>query len=256
MEEAEFNEFVLKGISEGRADPEFRLLTQRWMEISGKYGYSYRQRFLGVPIIQLPGDMVAVQSLIFDIKPDIIIETGIARGGSLVMSATFLALIDIYAGQYGTGESNRRVIGIDQEIRPHTRHAINACPFKNYITMLEGDSNAEHIVGEVESFARKGSTVVVFLDSNHTQEHVYKELVNYSKLVSINSYIVVFDTSIEFNDPGVWADRRPWGKGNSPHSALMQFINSEHGRDFSISNTIDDSVEMTVCHNGFLKRIQ
>lgn len=256
MKDDDFEETILKGVADGRADPGFRALTIEWMKLSGKYKYSYRHKFLGVPIIQLPGDIVAIQSLIFDLDPDVIIETGIARGGSLVMSAAFLAILDIYAGAYATGSSKRKVIGVDREIRAHTRRAIEESPFKSYIAMIEGDSNADHVVDEVDRLAEGAEKVLVFLDSNHTHEHVYRELMHYSKFVSVGSYIVVFDTSIEFDEPTAWKDHRPWGKGNSPHTALKQFLDSEQGRQFEIDHSLDDRVEMTVCFDGFLRRVR
>lgn len=255
MQDKSFEDMVLKGIVEGRADPEFRSLTIKWMELAGKYRYTYRHKFLGVPIIQLPGDIVAIQSLIFDVKPEVIVETGIARGGSLVMSATFLALLDIYAGDYGAASSKRKVIGIDRDIRLHTHNAIEGFPFKSYITMIEGDSNADWVVSEVNRCIDGAKSVMVFLDSNHTHAHVYQELVNYSKFVTIGSYIVVFDTSIEFDNPEIWADHRPWGRGNSPHTALSEFMAAEQGLGFTIDTMVADRVEMTVCHDGFLKRM-
>ncbi len=186
--------------------------------------YSYNFASLGRPIIQYPQDMVAVQELIWNVKPDLIIETGIAHGGSLIMSASMLALIDYCeAVEAGTvldpKATRRRVLGLDIDIRAHNKAAIEAHPMAHRIDMIQGSSVAPEVVSKVHDIARGYRKVLIFLDSNHTHDHVLAELEAYAPLTSAGSYCCVFDTVVE-DLPDDMFPNRPWLPGNNPKTAV------------------------------------
>lgn len=208
--------------------------------------YSYNFDWLGRPIIQYPQDMVALQELIFRIKPDLIIETGIAHGGSLIFSASMLELVAICGGP-----ADARVIGIDIDIRAHNRQAIEAHPMMKRIEMLEGSSVDPGIVDEVRSRAATAERVLVFLDSNHTHEHVLAELEAYAPLVTPSSYCVVFDTLIE-NMPADMFSDRPWGPGNNAMTAVNAYL-ADHP-EFEIDSEMDGKLLISVAPRGYLRR--
>lgn len=164
----------------------FELISQQWLLVGWNEKYPYTFSWLGRPIIQLPEDMIRAQEVIYRVKPDVIVETGIAHGGSLIFYASLFNAI-------GKG----RVIGVDIEIRPHNRQAIEAHELFPFITLIEGSSTDPQIVDHVKSLIGEGETVLVFLDSNHTKEHVAKELESYCDLVTPNSYIVATDGSMK-----------------------------------------------------------
>ena len=181
-------------------------LTQKWVNSANSKKYSYHYEWLGRPIIQYPQDMVAMQELVWRIKPDLIIETGIAHGGSLIMSASMLALLDLCDGIESSStidpnKSKRKVLGVDIDIRPHNRAAIEAHPMASRIQMIQGSSIDPEIIAKVQALASSYSRVLVCLDSNHTHEHVLAELNAYAPLTSVGSYCVVFDTIIEDMPP-------------------------------------------------------
>lgn len=209
---------------------------------SNKAQYSYNFSWMGRPIIQYPQDMIAMQEIIWDIKPDLIIETGIAHGGSLIYYASILELI-------GKGE----VLGIDIDIRAHNREQIENHPMFKRITMLEGSSLSSGIVQQVSEIAKDKQTVLVSLDSNHTHEHVLQELELYAPFVTKGSYIVVFDTIVE-DLPEGYLPGRPWGKGNNPKSAVHAFLN-DHS-EFIIDHQIDHKLLISVAPEGYLKRVK
>jgi cephalosporin hydroxylase len=220
--------------------------------------YSYNFSILGRPIIQYPQDMVAIQELIWQVKPDLIIETGIAHGGSLILSASMLALLDMCeAIEEGSVMnpvlSKRKVLGIDIEIRPHNRAAIEAHPMASRIEMLEGSSIAPEIVSQVHWISRDYKRVLVCLDSNHTHEHVLAELQAYASLTSIGSYCVVFDTIVEDLPKEMFLDR-PWGPGNNPKTAVWDFV--KNNTEFIIDTQIQNKLLITVAPDGYLKRIK
>ena len=219
--------------------------------------YSYNFSWLGRPIIQYPQDMVAVQELIWQIQPDLIIETGIAHGGSLVFSASMLALLDLCdAGMAGVTldpqRSRRKVLGIDIDIRAHNRAAIEAHPLASRIQMIQGSSIAPEIIAQVRGIAADYPRVLVCLDSNHTHDHVLAELEAYAPLTSPGSYCVVFDTIVE-DLPGELAGARPWGPGNNPKTAVRQYLQSHP--EFVIDTSIQHQLLLTVAPDGFLKRV-
>ena len=212
-----------------------------------KSKYSYNFDWLGIPIIQYPQDIVAMQELIFRIQPDLIIETGIAHGGSLIFSASMLELSALCGGP-----QQARVIGVDIDIRSHNRAAIDAHPLKRRITMLEGSSIDPAIVGEIAEAAREAERVLVCLDSNHTHEHVLAELDAYAPLVTVGSYCVVFDTLIELLPANIFTDR-PWKPGDSPMTAVDAFL-ANHP-EFEIDSDIDAKLLISVAPRGYLRRV-
>lgn len=231
--------------------------------------YSYNFNWLSRPIIQYPQDMVAMQELIWQIKPDLIIETGIAHGGSLIFSASMLAMMD-YCDAIDEGvtldprESKRRVLGLDIDIRLHNKEAILAHPMSHMIDMIEGSSIDAGIIKRVEDIAKGYKKVLVCLDSNHTHEHVLAELEAYAPLTSQGSYCVVFDTLVEELPQSMYPDR-PWGPGNNPKTAVFEYLRrlEKEGRKaadkeklkFAIDKDIESKILITVAPDGYLKRI-
>jgi cephalosporin hydroxylase len=240
-----------------------------FMRASTQPKYSYNFSWLSRPIIQYPQDIVAMQELIWQVKPDLIIETGIAHGGSLIMSASMLALLD-YCEAVEAGKTldpqatRRRVLGIDIDIRPHNRGAIRVHPMSHRIDMIQGSSIAPEIVAQVHETAKGYQRVLVCLDSNHTHEHVLAELEAYAPLTSKDSYCCVFDTVIEDMPDEMFSDR-PWGKGNNPKTAVWEYLRrlKSEGRKaidgaplaFEIDKAIENKLLITVAPNGYLKRV-
>lgn len=210
---------------------------------SNKSRYSYNFSWMGRPIIAYPQDMLAMQEIIWDVKPDLIIEAGIAHGGSLVYYASLLELIG----------SDGFVLGIDIDIRKHNRELIEAHPMMKRIKMIEGDSTSLEIAKQVFEIAKDKKSVLVCLDSNHTHDHVLKELELYAPLVSVGSYCVVFDTIVEELPPDYLPGGREWNPGNNPKTAVKQFLKAN--RDFQIDKSIDDKILISVAPDGYLKRV-
>ena len=210
------------------------------------------------PIIQFPQDMIAMQELIWQIKPDLIIETGIAHGGSLIFSASLLAQLDL-CDAIESGEmldpknSKRKVLGIDIDIRAHNRAAIEAHPMASRIQMIQGSSIATDIIAQVHAIAANYSRVLVCFDSNHTHEHVLSELQAYGHLTSVGSYCVVFDTIIEDMPADMFPDR-PWEPGNNPKTAVWEYLKSHP--EFEIDKSIQQKLLITVAPDGYLKRVK
>jgi cephalosporin hydroxylase len=208
-----------------------------------RYRYSYNFTWMGRPIIQFPEDMVAMQEIVWRVRPEIIIETGIAHGGSLVFWASLLELLG----------GDRRVIGVDIEIRPHNRTEIARHPLSRRITTIEGSSIDRSIVEQVRSRVRGRSPVMVVLDSNHTHAHVLEELRAYSPLVTQGSYLIVCDTIVEDMPEGSFPDR-PWGRGNNPATAVRQFL-QENDR-FQVDQETEGKLLFTVAPGGYLECIK
>ena len=229
-----------------------------WMLRTGIVGgYTYNFRWLNRPIIQYPQDMVAMQELIWEIKPDLIVETGIAHGGSLIMSASMLALLDmcdaIESGATLTpSESKRKVLGIDIDIRAHNRAAIEAHPMASRIQMIQGSSIAPEIVEQVRQTAKGYERVLVCLDSNHAHAHVLAELRAYAPLTSVGSYCVVFDTIVEDMPADMFSDR-PWGPGDNPKTAVWEYLRRHP--EFEIDKSIQNKLLITVAPDGYLRRM-
>lgn len=209
--------------------------------------YTYNFSWLGQPIIQFPQDIMALQEIIWEVKPDMIIETGIAHGGSLIFHATMLSILEI-CGEIDNG----KVLGIDIDIREHNKKAIELHPMSKKITMFQGSSLDKKMIEKVEKFANKGKKILVCLDSNHTHEHVLAELKAYAPLVSINSYCVVFDTIVE-DLPKDTFPNRPWDKGNNPKTAVLEYLKTH--LEFKIDKSIQNKILITVAPEGYLKRV-
>jgi cephalosporin hydroxylase len=229
-----------------------------WINNTARHGYSYNFSWQGRPIIQYPQDMIAMQELIWKIKPDLIIETGIAHGGSLVFSASMLAQLDICEAidsekMFDPKKSARKVLGIDIDIRDHNRKAIEAHPMSSRIEMIEGSSLDPNVIAQVKTIAKNYSRILVCLDSNHTHEHVLAELNAYASLTSVESYCVVFDTIIEDMPDDLFPDR-PWGVGNNPKTAVWEFL--EENKNFEIDKDIQHKLLITVAPDGFLRRVK
>jgi cephalosporin hydroxylase len=213
-----------------------------------EYKYSYNFSWMGRPIIQFPQDIVAMQELIWSIQPDLIIETGIAHGGSLIFSASMLEL-NAACG----GSQDAEVLGVDIDIRAHNREAIEAHPMFKRISMIQGSSIAPDIIAQVKAKAAGKQRVLVCLDSNHTHEHVLAELEAYAPLTSVGSYCVVFDTIVEDMPAEMFPDR-PWGSGNNPKTAVWEYIKAHP--EFEIDKQIDHKLLISVAPDGYLKRVR
>jgi len=229
-------------IASMRQSDVLRRVTRDWFLEASRHEYSYHFTWLGVPIIQFPQDMIAMQELIWKIRPQVIVETGIARGGSLIFYASLLELI-------GRGE----VLGIDVDLRPHNRQVIEAHPLSRRIGLIEGSSISESVVAEVRRRVGDRSPVLVVLDSNHTHEHVLAELHLYAPLVSIDSYCVVMDTVIE-DMPADFVCDRPWRAGDNPKTAVHEFLKSDDR--FEIDTELCAKLAITVAPDGYLKRVR
>jgi len=237
-------------------DQPFQDLSAQWLREAMGRGYTYNYTWLGQPIIQYPQDMAVMQELIWAVKPDMVIETGIAHGGSLLLSASLLAVLDVAeaAASGGTvqgGKSPRKVIGIDIDIRAHNRALIENHPLAHYIQMFEGSSIDPKMVEQVAAEAKNYKKVMVCLDSMHTHDHVLAELKAYAPLTSKDSYCIVFDTLVEDLPQGFFADR-PWDIGNNPKTAVWEWLKTNP--NFEIDKAIPHKLQVTSAPDGFLRR--
>ncbi len=253
----QFEEERRARIADFGKDTEFRALGRDWIEASMKRHYVYNFSWLGRPIIQYPEDMVAMQELIWRVRPDLIIETGIAHGGSLILSASMLALLDLCdaietGGMLDPRASRRKVLGVDIDIRAHNRAAIEAHPMATRIQMIQGSSIDPAVVAQVRDIAAGYQTILVCLDSNHVHDHVLAELHAYAPLVTAGSYCVVFDTFVEDMPRGYFPDR-PWDVGNNPKTAVREFLASH--QEFAIDKEIEYKLVATAVPDGYLKRL-
>jgi cephalosporin hydroxylase len=235
-----FNEDVAREIGQMKHDALLKERSNAWIRAITPHKYDYHFTWMGRPIIQLPQDIVAMQELIWAVRPDVIVETGIAHGGSLIFYASMLELL---------GGEHRRVIGVDIDIRAHNRAEIEAHPMMKRIVLVEGASTAPEIVARVREEVG-GQRTLLALDSNHTHEHVLRELELYSPLVAKGSYAVVFDTIIEDMPRESFGDR-PWHPGNSPRSAVREFLS--HNRRFVVDEEIDAKLLISVAPGGYLR---
>lgn len=245
MENNPIQQFVVERqqrIDRNASNSGLQVAADTFNEESNKAQYSYNFSWMGRPIIQYPQDMVAMQEIIWILKPDLIIETGIAHGGSLIYYASLLQLI-------GKGE----VLGVDVDIRAHNRREIEAHPMFGRIKMIQGSSLDEDIVAEVKKNVAGKETVLVCLDSNHTHDHVLRELELYSGFVTEGSYIVVFDTIVE-ELPENYLPGRMWSKGDNPKTAVYDFLKTNS--QFEIDRNIDNKLLVSVAPEGYLKRIR
>jgi cephalosporin hydroxylase len=253
----EFENEVIGRIDAMSRNDRIQAQAAEFLQTSALCKYTYNFFWLSRPIIQYPQDVFAMQELIWRVRPDLIIETGIAHGGSIIFSASMLALLDMTdAIESGVtldpAKSNRKVLGIDIDIRAHNRVAIEAHPMSSRIQMIEGSSIAPEVVAQAHEIAAGYQRVLVCLDSNHTHEHVLAELQGYAPLTSVGSYCVVFDTYVEDLAPNTFPDR-PWNPGNNPKTAVREFLKSH--TEFEIDKSIPYKLAITVAPDGYLRRV-
>ena len=222
-------------------DENFSQLSKVWLQKSVNHKYSYQFDWLGVPIIQMPGDLIVFQDIVYKTRPDLIIETGIARGGSLIFWASIQQLCDIEV----------KVLGIDIDIRDHAIQAIKGSRFNKNIELIQGSSTSENVISKVSDIASNFKRVMVVLDSNHTHDHVMEELKLYSELVSPGCMLLVLDTAID--DLEIDPDRN-WGPGASPKSAVIEFM--AKNRDFVNMKDLEDRAALTVAPHGYWLKSQ
>jgi cephalosporin hydroxylase len=248
MKKIEFDNEIKLRIEENSRNEKLIKSANIFIEASTEPKYSYNFSWLGRPIIQYPQDIIGMQQIIWEIQPDLIIETGIAHGGSLIFSASMLEL-NAACG----GPKDAKVLGIDIDIRAHNREAISNHPMFKRIKMIEGSSIALATIEEVCAIAKSYKRVLVCLDSNHTHDHVLAELHAYAPLTSIGSYCVVFDTIIEDMPKEMYPDR-PWGPGNNPKTAVFEYLKSHP--EFEIDKQLENKLLITVAPDGYLKRVR
>jgi cephalosporin hydroxylase len=255
---SEFQKEVTDRIASYADEKELLEAARAFMRVSTVPKYSYNFSWQGRPIIQYPQDMVAVQELIWEVRPDLIIETGIAHGGSLIFSASLLALLDVCdaiesGATLDPATSRRLVLGVDIDIRAHNRAAIGAHPMASRIRMIQGSSTAPEVIDQVTAVAAEYGRVLVCLDSNHTHDHVRDELEAYAPLTSVGSYCVVFDTIIEDLPADMFPDRS-WGPGNNPKTAVRDYVRDHP--EFEIDTQIHNKLLISVAPDGYLKRVR
>jgi cephalosporin hydroxylase len=252
---AAFKAEVESNIAAMGGDRDVQALSRIWTRETNRYRYTYNFSWLGRPVIQYPQDLIAMQELIWSVRPDLIIETGIAHGGSLIFYASMLELSAMCGGPSGA-----RVLGIDVDIRAHNRQAIEASPLSRRIEMVQGSSIDADVVQQVRQRAAGFQRVMVCLDSNHTHSHVLAELRAYADLVTVGSYCVVFDTLVDDMPAEMFSDR-PWGPGNSPKSAVREYLQElarsrvGSGPRFEVDRVIEHRLLITVSPDGYLRRI-
>jgi len=244
----EFEREVADRVAANATDLPLQAAASEFMMASFGAKYSYNFSWLGRPVIQYPQDIVAMQELIWTLQPELIIETGIAHGGSLIFSASMLEL-NAACG----GPADAKVVGVDIDIRAHNRKAIEAHPMFRRITMVEGSSVAPAVVDAVRAMAAGKKSVLVCLDSNHTHEHVLAELEAYAPMTTVGSYCVVFDTIVE-DLPEALSFERPWGPGDNPKTAARRFL-ADHP-EFEIDHRVDAKTLISVAPHGYLRRVR
>ena len=228
-------------------DIKFYNTTKKWLVESHRLKYTYHFNWFGIPIIQYPSDIVGMQEIIYKTKPDLIIETGIAHGGSIIFHATILEMLS------QIDKKKRKVVGVDIDIRKHNLKRIKNHYFNKNLVLIEGSSLDEDVKKKIHKLTKNKKKIMVILDSNHSFKHVYEELSFYSQFVTKNSYCVVFDTIIE-NLPNKLVKNRPWSKGNNPLTAVKLFL--EKNKNFKTDEKIDHKLMVSSAQNGFLKRIK
>ena len=264
-----FKQNIKANIDALGSDNDLLLKSNDWLISVSKHNYSYNFSWLGRPVIQFPQDIVALQELVYEVKPDLIIEMGVAHGGSLIMNASYLAMLD-YCDAFknnnllNPSEPKRKVLGIDIDIREHNRKEIEAHPMSSRIDLIQGSSIDKEIINQVYNYAKDYSNIIVILDSNHTHDHVLQELEAYAPLTSHGSYCIVFDTIIE-DMPEDFFPERPWSKGDNPKTAVWEYMEKLQTEDvlaadgaplsLKIDKEIESKLQITVAPDGYLKRI-
>ncbi len=241
----EFENSKLVSIDNLGHDKEIFSQSKEMIKSLDKYNYSYLWSWLGLPIIQWPADIMATQEVLWQVKPDVVIETGVARGGSVVFIASILKMM-------GKG----KVVGVDIDIRSHNREAIMSHPMANLIKLIEGPSTSEDVLQRVSTEIKKTDVVMVILDSDHSYEHVLSECNEYSKFVSKGSYLVVADTFVgHLTEEEAPKNRsKLWFKGNEPLAARDEFL--KNNPNFIIDNHINNKLVLSSSPGGYLKCIQ
>lgn len=215
-----------------------------WMRLADEYKFTYNFTWMGIPIIKFPNDMIVQQEIMARVRPDLIIETGVAHGGSVVFSAAIQDMLGI----------DGKVLGIDIDIREHNRVEIEKNRFFSRIVLIEGDSTSDEVLSRVESHVKEANRILVILDSLHSHEHVLKELRTYSKFVSLDSYLILPDTFIEFFPKGYYLKNRPWDVGDNPYTAMLEFLqNDSH---FEIDQEFARKALITETFDGYLKKVK
>ncbi len=233
----------MRGQIEGlKADKDVQALSRIWLRETSPHRYVYNFKWMGRPIIQFPQDMMAMQEIVWAVRPDLIIETGIAHGGSILYYASLLELV-------GHGE----VLGIDVDIRPHNRHAIAEHPMSKRVRMVEGSSIDAQVVAQVQSYSA-GKRALVVLDSNHTHAHVLAELRAYAPLVCAGGYCVVMDTVVEDMPDRFFSGERPWSVGNNPKTAVAEYLSTDDR--FEVDTDLEAKLLITVAPGGYLRRVR
>lgn len=252
-----FEQEVHKNISSLARDTDLQALSRIWVREVSPHRWAYNFRWMGRPAIQFPTDAWAIQELMWRVRPDLVVETGVAHGGSLIFSASMLALIDLAESiereeVIDPRASSRCALGIDIEIRSHNREAIESHPMASRIRLIEGSSTSPEVISDVRAIASGYSRIMLLLDSNHSHDHVLGELEAYASLVSVGSYCVVFDTLIEDMPASLFPDR-PWGHGNNPKTAVHAFLATHP--EFAIDPDIHNKLLITVAPEGYLRRV-
>ncbi|MCP9830095.1 cephalosporin hydroxylase family protein [Synechococcus sp. HJ21-Hayes] len=251
MSYSDFKENCATQIQAQGVDDGLLAATSAWFLLANSHGYSYHFECLGRPLIQYPQDIVQVQELMSQVTPDLVVETGIAHGGSLVLSASMLCLLDVMEG-LDPRQSPRKVVGVDIDIRPHNRKALDEHPLRFKMELIEGSSIDPDTIQQVRSYADGVDRVLVSLDSNHAHEHVLAELNAYADLVSVGSYCIVFDTVVEDLPAGSFPNR-PWDVGNNPKTAVHEWLKTHP--EFEIDKDIDNKLLISVAPDGYLRRL-
>lgn len=237
----DFQEWRKKLLASQSKDIQFKDSSSNWMQLAVDNKYSYQFDWLGVPIIQMPEDLILFQDIVYKTQPDLIIETGVARGGSVVFWASIQKLCGI------TG----KVLGVDIEIRQHAKNAIFDSNFKDEIHLIEGSSVEDQVVNQVKNYVSQHKKIMVVLDSNHTHEHVLSELEIYSKFVTKDCFMLVLDTVID--DLNIDPDRS-WGPGSSPKSAVKEFM-SKNSEEFIHEQSYENRALLSVAPYGYWRKI-
>jgi len=240
-----FNSEKIKRIQKNKKQIKFQNASKNFLTESIKPKYSYNFSWLGVPIIQIPQDMYQLQEIIWKIKPNLIIETGIAHGGSLIFNASMMSILN------SLQREKRKVIGIDIDLRKHNEKVLEKHFLKKYIKIFKGSSIDKKIFKKIQSYSKNYNKILVILDSNHTHDHVLEELNLYSQLVSKNSYCIVFDTIINEMPNSFYPDRE-WNNKNNPMTAINEFLKTNN--NFFIDHEIDNKLMISMAKNGFLKK--
>lgn len=224
------------------ADPEIQRLDRELTIVSDEHDYSYMWNWLGLPIIQMPADIVVTQEIIWQNRPQVIIETGVARGGSVVLHASMLQLI-------GEGQ----VVAVDIDIRPHNRAAVEEHPLAYRVTLIEGSSVEADVLDQLEAAIGDAERVMVVLDSNHTHEHVLAEIELYTRFVTPGQFMIVADTLVE-DLPYQEHRPRPWGPGDNPKTAVDQYLKENPGV-YEVDEVVNSKLLLTSSRGGYLRKL-